>query len=362
MPTEFRSGKIDQTSSDSIVDVISKSSLPALRSPVVPKLTTITSSFTENKTKFHESPVQNEDKITFFTFIRNIVFSDILWISVAFACLLATVLFYFQILQPLILQKYSETAHAQLIESTQKFYLQADQVETLRQKIISNTENLSSDSCSEDAKYDQSDKDRKDLENLKSSLKLDPKIKELPNFGVFYDNQIKTTYNSFVSNYEKSLDEFQPTIANTKHVIEFVDYKDNWIDQCIAIKNNLGETKELQAICKDIDYRAENYTKIAPAGIISELAEPLRNIRTLCTDIYTSKYDSYPQFNNFKLKWLGEYDNIKALTILTDSASITSIKASFETMAKNVKTDLENTVQSRQEFGNIWYLLNFFIG
>jgi hypothetical protein len=359
MPTELRPGKIDQTSSDSIVDVLSNSSLPALRSPVVPKLTTITSSFTENKTKFQESPIQNEDKITFFSFIKNIVFSDILWISVAFACLLATVLFYFQILQPLILQKYSETAHAQVIESTQKFYLQADQVDSLQQKILSNTENLSAESCTEDAKYYQANKDRQDLENLKNNLKIDSRLKELPNFGIFYDKGIKSSYIDFVTAYEDSISSFQPTIANTRHVVEFVDYKDAWIDQCIGIKNSAGDTKELKAVCKDIDIRADNYIKIAPAGIASELAQPLENVRSICADIYLTPYETYPQYNSFKLKWLNQYDTIKSLALVTDSSSISKIKSEFEISATKVNSDLTNSVNNRQEFENIWYLLNF---
>lgn len=362
MPTEFKPGKIDPNSSDSIIDVLSNSNLPALKPPVKLKLTT----FSDNYTKINTPPITLEKpikskEITFFSFIGKVLLSDVLWLSISIACLLATVLFYFQILQPLALQKYTETAQAQILESNQKFYMQAEQLNSLQQQILSHTENLASQSCAEESKYDQSEKDRKDIKSLSTTLKIDSKTKELPNFGIFYDNEVKNIYLSFIAEYQNSLDEFQPIIANIKHLVEFVDYKNSWIDQCIRIQNSAGDAKELQAICKDIDTKSSAYNKIAPGGITDGLAAPAENIKLLCSEVVLSNSKTYPQYNRFKLKWLGEYDTILALSLVTDSTSTENIKNKFQETSNKVKTQLENIVQNRQDFYSIWYILDFHI-
>ncbi|MBC7472104.1 MAG: hypothetical protein H7196_02475 [candidate division SR1 bacterium] len=364
MPTEFKPGKIDQTSSDSIVDTQSNKYLPVLRNSFKTKL--ITSSPVNHAETYTHSKTYDEskkiEKITVLEFISNILLSDILWLSISIACLLATVLFYFQILQPLVLQKYTETAEAQVLESNQKFYLQAEQLNSLQQQIVSHTENLAAQSCTEEAKYDQSDKDRKDINNFAATLKVDSKIKQLPNFGIFYDNEIKKNYLPFITEYQNSLNEFQPIIANIKHLIEFVDYKNSWIDQCIRIQNSTGNTKELQAVCTDINIRSSTYNKIAPGGIIDGLTIPTENIRSLCAEISTSKSPIYPQYNKFKSNWLSEYDTIRSLSLVTDSTSIENIKDKFRDTSNRTKIQLENVVQNRQDFHSIWYILNFRIG
>jgi hypothetical protein len=361
MPTQFNYGKMDHISSDSIVNTPENGGLTILKSSVGANTTPTTIDKHDITAQVHKSDTFPADKITFFGFIKSILFSDVLWFGISLACLLATVLFYFQILQPLIVQKYSETAQAQIIESAQKFNIQADQIDSLQQNIISNTENLSAESCTEEAKYDRSEKDRKDLENLKKSLNIEPRLKELPNFGVFYDSSIKNSYSLFVKQHEESIASFQPALANTKHVIEFVDYKNSWINQCIRIKNSDGNTNELQSTCKEMEAKADNYTKIAPAGIVSELGKPLENVRSLCIDINNSKYENYFQFNTFKLKWLAEYDNIRAIILITDSASIASIKTKFDITINQTKANLESILKNKQEFNDIWYLLNFTI-
>jgi hypothetical protein len=361
MPTEYKPGKPNNISSDSIVDVLAYSSTSAPQLSVDPKKSTEKSSKKTNKKNLEEKgqkPTPKE-KLSIFTFIKNILLSDILWLSVSFACLLATVLFYFQILQPLILQKYSETAQAKIQESSQRYYVQLDQLNKSQQNIIAHTENLFSQTCSEDGKYDQSSKDRKDLENLKNTLVIDPKVKELPNFGIFYDDDIKDSYSKFISIYQNSLTDLQPLIANTKHIIEFVDYKNGWIDHCIAIKNSAGDTKELQAICNNIETNNNNYIKIAPAGIVDGLSKPNASVTSLCSEISLSINDIYPQYDDFKLKWLAEYDAVRELSLVTDSRSTVNIKYKFDSASYIVKTDIENSVQKRQDFANIWYLLSY---
>lgn len=354
MPTEYKPGNVDKSSSDSIVDVLSNSNLPVLHSDFTPKNT---SPKQNSKPQVPKKTNAEPKKHTFFDVIGTILTSDILWFSVAFACLLATILFYFQVLQPLVLQKYIDNAQAQIIESNQKFISQVNQLTTLQQNITNNLRTATGDPCTEEAKYTQSEKDQKNLQGLKDSLSIDSKLNNLPNFYIYSDQETKRIYSSFISDYNTSLNDLKPVVDQTKQSIDLADYKNTWIDSCISINNSKGDIKELQAICQNISNKANFYNKIGSKAIVDLLAKPLEDSNNLCKEILASKSVYYSQFGNFQLKWLSIFDIVNGLSITPDQSSMDAITTDFQNSVARKQDELNTLLEKRTEFNNIWYIL-----
>jgi hypothetical protein len=358
MPTEYKPGNVAQPSSDSIVDVLSNSNLPVLhpgfpqknRIVTPPKPTETEQSQSNNKPK--------PQKQSFFAFVGSILTSDVLWFSVSIACLLATILFYFQVLQPLVLQKYIDGAQAQIIEGNQKFNNQITEFGTLQQSITSNLRTTTNDPCTEEAKYTQSDQDQKSMESLKNTLVIDKKLNNLPNFYVFSDKETVSIYNRFLADSKKALSDLTPVVDQTKQAIELGDYKNSWIDSCISIKDSKGETKELQAVCQNISNKAAYYNKIGAKSIVDQLAKPIEETNNLCKDVQASKALYYPQYGNFQLKWLSQFDIVNGLTLNPNQSSLDSITLNFQNSVLSRQQALNSIFEDRTTFSNMWYILD----
>jgi hypothetical protein len=358
MPTEFKPGKIDQTSSDSIVDVLTNSNLPTLRleESIKPNLDSVPklNKSSENKSE----SIKVVKKMSIIEIILSVFTSDILWFSVAIACLSATILFYFQVLQPLILREYIETAKAQVIESNQKFTNKFNQINATQQNIIAHLGIQATESCSEEARYDQSIKDLKDIEGLKNLLSVDATNKNLNKFYIFSDTEVSQIYNDFGGKYTDSLKQFQPILAQLKIAIDFADYKNIWVDNCINIKNSNGNTKELQAVCDDISIKSANYFKNSPTVLTTPLSANVENVKSLCQDVLFSKAQTYSGFGLFQLNWLNEFDSVYATKYAIDNTNISNIATDFQNSYNQTLLDLDKVYQSRNDFTKIWYLMD----
>ena len=345
MPTEFKPGKTESYSQNSVVDILSNSSSPAIdRNNVSPNIDKFT------------NPIPKRRR-TFFGTIGAIFTSDLLWISVAIIAIFATLLFYFQVLQPLILQKYIDTAKAQIIESNNKYNIQSGQFLSLQKEIRTNLDVVSSDICTEEAKYTKSAKDQKNVQSLKNLLTIENKLKELPDFYVFSDSETKTIYANFIADYNNALSQLAPSVDQTRQAVEFADFKNSWIDTCISIKNSKGDTKELQAICQSSLNKSLFYQKNGSKNIIDSLKKSIDSTSLLCSDIQTSQTQYYPDYPQFQLQWLNNFSTIMSLTIIPDKSATENIAKTFQSSVVSSQNKLSESFNRRIEFTNIWYLL-----
>jgi hypothetical protein len=354
MPTEYKPGKPNFQTPESFVEVLTSGNSTAINPPVYKKPT---SDQIQIYKPYVITPHKPLNKISPVAKINNFLLNDFLWFTAALIFLFGAIFFYFQFLQPIILRKYIDTANAQILESNQTLYKQINNVAEVQKNIFISVRKSQSDSCSENSKYNNYKKDKTTIETLGSALVVDNKLKALPNFLVFSDSIVQNNYNKFIKEYTTYLQEFQPTVNQLNEVINFENYKDSLIDNCIDIKNSKGDTEELKAICKDQNIRLMDYQKNASVAITNTLLKYTDTIKSLCSDVNQSTFDSYPTYNSFLLKFLTELDNIQAIKLNQTTQSNANVLELFSDTASKYTTQLEDIYNSRQDISKIWYLL-----
>jgi hypothetical protein len=354
MPTEYKPGKQNFPTPESFVEVLSSSNSVAIKPPVT-KIQPTPEQLRPKPSASRVTPKPTKKSI--LGNIASFFLNDFLWFLVALVFLFVAIFFYFQFLQPVVLRKYIDTAQAQIIEANQRLYKQLNSVSETQKNIFLSIRKSPSESCTEGSKYNNYKRDQQNIDSLSSTLTVDSKIKQLPNFLVYSDNKVQNIYYSFVKEYSLYLQDFQPTITQLTEVIDFENYKDSLIDNCIDIKNSKGDTEELKAICKDQNNRAAQYLKTGSVTITNSLSKYTDNLKLLCSALNESNSTTYPPYNSFLLKFLSEIDNIQAIKINQVSQSNANILESFNMVSTKYKNQLDQIYEGRQDFAKIWYLL-----
>ncbi|NJK70789.1 MAG: hypothetical protein HC932_00755 [Thermales bacterium] len=98
--------------------------------------------------------------------ISSILGSDIVWFSIAISVLLASVLFYFQVLQPRIINQISLQAQAQSIQISNTFSSQINELAKIQSEILNKNLNSFTEVCNPTQFYNNQDNDQFKIEQL----------------------------------------------------------------------------------------------------------------------------------------------------------------------------------------------------
>jgi hypothetical protein len=358
MPTTLRPDENHNSPSNPTQDTQKSDFISSLLKPVVLKPTLPTKD-TPRLTGITQEIKVAQTKTSLFTLIRDVLTNDFLWVSISLACFLATILFYFQVLQPLVLDKYSEAAQSQSSLAYQNYLTKINDITATKLDIASHISKLSSDQCSEDAKYGQAQSDTKSLQKIKDSLVVDSKFQKIPDFYRFSSQEIKDAYNIFPNQYTKALNDLKPIIDETQDNINLENYKNEWITSCLNIEKSQGKVSELQLICKNLKEKSDIYSKTAPKKVLETIKTPLANLGSTCTEIQASQTTTLPNYFQFKLKWLGDFDTVYTAVVPQQSDITDKTARTFETQVTTNQQKIQKIVTDKSGFENIWYLLNF---
>jgi hypothetical protein len=339
----------ENTKSDFISALLKPVTLkPELPTTPTPRLTGITQDI---------KAAQEKDNI--FATLWSVLSNDVLWLSISLAFFLASVLFYFQVLQPLVLDKYSESAQSQSSLAYQNYITKINDITLAKQDIGTHLARLNVDPCTEDAKYGQAQTDTKSLQKIKDGLVVDKNFNKIPDFYRFSNQEIKDAYSAFPAQYSSALNSLKPTISDTQNTINLEDYKNEWITSCLNIEKSAGNVADLQLICKNLKEKTTIYIKTASQKTLDSLKTPLANLDSSCTDISASTAAFLPNYFQFKLKWLVDFDTVYKTTVSPVTDLTENNTKLFETQVTTNQQKIQKIVSDKSGITNIWYLLNF---
>jgi hypothetical protein len=290
---------------------------------------------------------------------------DLIWQIVALGLLLGVVLFYFDGLQPLILSKYIDNSKSAVNQLETRFNDQTNQFSTVEEAAISQNKVFNPlQSCSLSQKVDLSVQQFSDLQDFKSNLLPDQTLENLPRYSIFYVLQVESKYDDLYNQYQDALTAYNKAYSSSLSLIDFIKYRNFWIDSCQQIQDSKGNYANLQTLCTALintqkDFAAEN--------IFTDVNNLSSSSIAKCNEItsYTPKTSDkglYPDFNKWFLDWYTGFQNLASYNIDL-SSEINNLSSTDSDFKNNIDSmqqyliDFENS--KTQSLSSEFYLIDF---
>jgi len=333
--------------------------------------------------KFMNSKIYNQDfqkkskKAGIFSGINT----DIIFAGIAFGLILGAVLFFFNGLQPLILDRYTDESKAQTTQLQNKYNQQTQTFFNLQNSVFQKVQSYNpSDSCGIGQLADLQSLPTNSLDQLKAQALPDPSLASLNRYGAFYSQKVESLYDKTYDQYETSLKSYNSFYQEIKNVPSFLDYRNQWINTCQEITASAGAVTKLQTACQtNIDKLADFSTLDKPAywtNLETELLKSTakckevidykttttttqcpRNSRVRCTPVTTEAI--YPNFGKWQLEWLKPVDNLLQFEISDDSiTNLSTINSQFNAYSQETNNKIEENLSSRDNLFSKFYFLD----
>lgn len=293
---------------------------------------------------------------TFLGNIIDVLTSEIVWNSVAIAMILGVVLFYFQGLQPVILQNYVNSSQKQVNKVSDKYSTQISGYFTNQTKVSESYTYSPSQLCSNMKLYETGSQDIDNINRLQISLFTDQKLKKLPNYQSFYDSQIQDEYQRYFLKYQSKIDKYNQPTKDLKDHVRFLTYRNNWIKSCILIEKAQDSLTTINQACTDLNTFTTQFLAEGKPTFWSEVEKPVGSILTSCSTVNEGSKKEFTKnfFITFDEFMFYEPD----FTVINQE--LTNANQEFLTTdTQKVRQFMKNLQKDRENFFNSWYLIGF---
>ncbi|NJL96936.1 hypothetical protein HC864_03955 [Candidatus Gracilibacteria bacterium] len=280
--------------------------------------------------------------------------------------LLASILFYFQVLQPRIINQISLQAQAQSIQISNTFSSQINELAKIQSEILNKNLNSFTEVCNPTQFYNNQDNDQFKIEQLNKKLQPNSDNKNLKNYNIFSQKDIRGTFNKHYQLYESELAQLQQEEVKLKEFLSYKDYKNHWIENCIGFQGSINPNTNIEEICQQQSKLPKSYKELN--NLYTELENIEQEQKTLCEDwnntllFIPNNEGLFVNNETFKLKWTDLYSKITTL----DQEVITSFNAEnlnqkigmFEEKTSQVIDKIIQITKSKKGLINMFYLLD----
>jgi hypothetical protein len=299
---------------------------------------------------------KNTKPKTFLGSIIDVLTSEIVWNSIAIAMILGVFLFYFQGLQPVILQNYVTSGQKQVNKVADKYSTQISGYFTDQTKISESYTYTPSQLCSNMKLYETGAKDVDDINRLQVSLFTDQKLKKLPNFQSFYDSQIQDEYQRYFLKYQTKIDKYNQPTKDLKDHVRFLSYRNNWIKSCILVEKSQDSIAAINQACTDLNTFTIQLLAEGKPTFWSEVEKPVGSILTSCSTVNEGTKKEFVK--NFFItfdEFMFYQPDFTALNQQLTGANQEFLAVDTQRMRQFMK----NLQKDREDFFNSWYLMGF---
>ncbi len=312
-----------------------------------------------NKSKSKKSPQQSK---SFFKTLGGAFMSDIVWLSVSFSLLIATILFYFQVLQPKIITNIGAKAQDQVFKVQNDLSGKIKNFSETRSEIISkNTQSLTG-VCSEDQLYRDRDVDKSLVSSLEKQLIPDSSLENLDRYSVFTSKEIQEEYKNYYNQYKINISEISNEIESLAEFINFKEYENDWISNCVLLNESINVSRDLDTICNQ---PSQNINEADFPNLFLEIQEISSKQNELCLEWNErlTKFSFTPvSAAQTRLDWLTLMSQVTVidseLINIFDQSSQKIDPAVFQNQTNTTTENIDNIVNSKKGIRNIWYLLD----
>jgi hypothetical protein len=298
--------------------------------------------------------------------LKKYIFSDVFWFSISISILFSSILFYFQVLQPKILNQISIINQNKILKLQETYNNQLNGYINTQTKILNN-ENIIAEKklnllskntidCQNPSKNTQYQSLQSEVKELKEDLKLDTKIDKSTNYGYFSDDKINQIYTKYTKEYKKLLQSLNQKQTELQEYIDFKELKNQWNTKCIKLEEAVDLNTTIEEIC---NYKATKENSESQMIAKKEFSKLYLAEQDLCnkwaSDIQTTD-------QKFKLLWSDIFNEIQNI----DLELITKITQNeFESQSQNLKSsglqkniEIQSYEQSKKGIQSLWYVLD----
>jgi len=283
--------------------------------------------------------------------------TDIIWISVAFGCVIGVILFYFQGLQPLILNNYTIEATNQIEDLNIDFREKGKQLISTQNDLYQNSLYNPLIACSQNQNYTEFQSDSEKIAVLENSLNPNAELKNLPDYKFFSETETKNVYTEIYQIYLKNTSQLEEVFQEVEEVPNFLNYRNNWIETCEII-NNPEDIQEVKLTCANLLEETRIYREPEPRtwNLIENAATDALDG---CQEVDTLSNISDEEYSRWKIKWNTSYDEVMKVNLKFDDdvETINKMAENFSQTSIEAINRIDKIYNDKIKFENLWYLL-----
>lgn len=307
--------------------------------------------------KIYTKEFVKQERTGFFGKILDVLNSDIVWTSVAVSLILGVLLFYFQGLQPALLDNYSTKAKNQSNDLVTRYSNQVSGFFTASNTVAASYTYEQGILCSKMKTYENVSADLETVSNLQFSVFSDQKLKNLDNYSYFYSQEIKDAYTKLYNNYSNKLDSYIQPISDLKDYIRFLQFRNNMIKNCGEIEAAGQTLDKIRPVCAGM---LVQFNQFKDGGLPSfwsgsKIETAVNFIESSCNSL------AAPNVSAFIKDFFVQFDEIifyKPDLVPTNEALVNSNQEFAGTNLNTFKKEVSDIVKNKSNLLNSFYILN----
>ncbi len=287
--------------------------------------------------------------------------TDTIWVGVAVGCLLGVILFFFQGLQPMVLNNYTLNAKKQIVELNDGYRDKGTTLVDAQNQIYSNSLYNTLIICSSDQAYQGYEADLEMASMVESSFKPSLDYKTLPNYRFFYDRKTKDIYQEFYNEYVSAIQIGDNVSDNLGQAVTYLKYRNNWINLCDKINaSSSSDIQQVKTACTTLRAETETF-KATGNKYWTAIEEPANQGLTYCKTVEENPGNSFSGFDRWKLNWNNSYDDIVRadLDFQEDNREVNEAANNLNDLAVKSQQEIDDHYNQKIKFENLWYFLDF---
>jgi len=295
-------------------------------------------------------------KTGFFGAIADIFGSQLVWSSVAFALILGVILFYFQGLQPAILDNYAVKARNQSNDLATSYSSQVEKFFSTSASILSSYTYQQGILCSQMTTIENVNVEIEKATSLQFSIFPNQKLKKLENYSYFYDNQIKSEYEKLYTSYSSKLDKYIEPSKDLRDYARFLQFRNNLIKSCGEVEVAAQNLDELRVACAGMLVQFSQFKDDGLPSFWSKVEKPVAAIETDCNSL------SPATKSNFTKNFFVQFDDVLFFRPEINDINEQLTSTNQELINQQIpdfKKQVNKIVDDKSTITGVFYLLGF---
>jgi hypothetical protein len=309
--------------------------------------------------KFVSDDVQKPKKdkeVGIFGQIKTAFASDVFWQVISGVMILSLFLFYFQGLQPAILNNYYQKFEKQSTELREVYLGQVSSFYQIQNKIADSFFYDPGQLCVDTPFYESAADDIDEINRLKVNLFPKKNLVEIEKTGPFYDQEIRDIYSGLYSDYEASLIQIENINNQAIDSPQFLNYRNSWITACQNLQEDNFRDATISSSCAELSTATETF-KEQPG--YTSLPEAQQNAIQQGLDACNQAGDNSKTV--FSTEWFLAYDLVMSYRVdsVVLSEPIPGITQAFSDQVTNAINNGKKIRNDKTDLFGLWYIISF---